>query len=432
MLFILLAMTVLTACETQSAGIMKNILPSQSSDTIELRKFPYPYQAMLAISTDIDATAIHDFEHTHRFMNTKEDTVMGPGLGLDIANSFWMYVATDREGFIDFKESTTWSEQMSYFKKDWTETFLHEEIKQYIQAGWIDTIHSLGDFSMLDNESSHFTRQHAIEAIDELVQQDIHIKVWVNHGNKSNIQNFGGDYGFTDYQQGDVPDALGYHTDLTIPYGFEFLWDSMGDDQVGYESVLYPITLKDGQKIWGFKRFTNTIEDGNTRWLWGVHFLDEQLSEENLNSIIENGSYFIVSQHLGNQIGDGTFPISAIEALKRIKDYQDRGDILIARTSRLLEYNRNHDHIEYEAIQLENNLEIHINKINDPVIGEFVPSLEQLRGMTFYAENPEAAEIYIDHVKVPKEELVSNESDGIGKSISIKWFAPDYYDYTKK
>lgn len=71
-----------------------NILKSKkymhlSSD---LRKFPYPYNAMLSICSDIDGTTLNKFEEYHKFLNTKGDSIYGKGLGLDIGDSFWVYM----------------------------------------------------------------------------------------------------------------------------------------------------------------------------------------------------------------------------------------------------------------------------------------------------------------------------------------------------
>ena len=39
---------------------------------VRLRRFPWPYRAMLAICSDIDHTRIDTFRSTHRFLNTIE------------------------------------------------------------------------------------------------------------------------------------------------------------------------------------------------------------------------------------------------------------------------------------------------------------------------------------------------------------------------
>lgn len=406
----------------------------KTKQSVKLRKFPYPYRGMLSISTDIDGTAIQEFREIHRFLNTLENTKMGAGVGLDIADSFWMYNMSDRQGYIDAGQTMTWQEQISYFHgDDWNQPYQAEEIQKYIEAGWIDTLHSYGDYSRTDPKDTRFTRQHAVEALEELNKQGIAVTVWVNHGSETNIQNFGGNYNFTAYQQGDTPGTTGYHTDLTVPYGIRFLWDSMGDENVGRPSVIYPITLRDGQKMWGFKRYTYNLlnRNGDKEWLWNIYKLDKQLSAENLDKIVENGWYSIISNHLGNGFGDGMFPTSAVSAFHRLKAYQDEGKILVARTSRLLEYNRTHYFLNFRSVNTEQGRwKIHIEAVNDPLFGRYVPSLDQVRGITFYVPEPQVTDVFIGGWQVPADLLQINPSDGAGTSVGIRWFSPDYRDYT--
>ena len=72
-----------------SDEIPRNVLKSlnsynESADSQDkdLRKFPYPYNAMLAISSDIDDTTLEEFKTYHEILNTKEQTPYGQGLGL--------------------------------------------------------------------------------------------------------------------------------------------------------------------------------------------------------------------------------------------------------------------------------------------------------------------------------------------------------------
>src|SRR3954451_9505413 len=53
---------------------------------------PFPYRGMLAISSDCDGMTVGTFESLHRFLNTREETPWGEGLGLDISDSMWAYV----------------------------------------------------------------------------------------------------------------------------------------------------------------------------------------------------------------------------------------------------------------------------------------------------------------------------------------------------
>lgn len=83
--------------EERISDTLKHALENAKDTTsiAQLRKFPYPYDAMLAISSDIDNTTVEKFEKYHRFLNTLEQTSYGPGLGLDIGDSAWFYVVND-------------------------------------------------------------------------------------------------------------------------------------------------------------------------------------------------------------------------------------------------------------------------------------------------------------------------------------------------
>ena len=103
---------------------------------IELLKYPYPYQAALAICSDIDGTRLQDFIAMHRFLNTDQDTELGKGLQLPIADSFWM---TDRPHLPDAA--------FSYFNgSDGTVSDAAPIIRDGIRAGIIDVMHGYGNF----------------------------------------------------------------------------------------------------------------------------------------------------------------------------------------------------------------------------------------------------------------------------------------------
>src|SRR3954452_3866685 len=111
---------------------------------VTLLRHPYPYRSMLAISSDCDGTTLALFEDLHRFLNTEEETPFGPGLGLDIADSMWVFARAPAEG-------ATLADQALSAKaglvvdapEDMAPILAH-----YVEAGWIDTLHSIGDFSL--------------------------------------------------------------------------------------------------------------------------------------------------------------------------------------------------------------------------------------------------------------------------------------------
>ena len=77
------------------------------------------------------------------------------------------------------------------------------------------------------------------------------------------------------------------------------------------------------------------------------------------------------------------FPVKAIEALRRLKAAQDAGDILVARTSRLIEYAVSRDGLRFEtARDASGKTTIDILGIDDAVRGA------QARTLTGYAALP--------------------------------------------
>jgi len=56
---------------------------------IKLRKYPYPYQAMLAICSDLDETPNKEiYFETARYLNTNEETLLGKGVGLEVGKYY--------------------------------------------------------------------------------------------------------------------------------------------------------------------------------------------------------------------------------------------------------------------------------------------------------------------------------------------------------
>ncbi|WP_435099421.1 hypothetical protein [Halorubrum sp. N11] len=417
---------------------------------VERRKFPYPYSAMLAIANDIDGSDIQKFEELHRFLNTESDTPIGTGVGLDISDSFWMYNLADYS--INDETQYLGPDTISYWKGHSSDTVQDAaKIKRYINCGWIDSLHSYGDFSRVGG----FNRDHAEKAIQELKEEDIEITTWINHGDSYNSQNFEGS-NLSQSWGGDQRDTASYHTDITLEYGIKYIWiRRRGENNIGCDTVIEPVSLWDGQQVWGFKRYVADqgisafiryrlrnlvdilkragfmsipIADRNTAKLWHPERLDEQLSVENLNEIVNNEQYLIVGQHLGCR--DRLLPESARKSLKRLRKRQDDGKILVARTSRLLEYNRVSQFLEYDITTEGDRSNIEIERIRDPLLGEQTPSIEQVRGVTFYTDNPSKTDIYLAGDPIPESNIQRNPTDGESSSIGVQWFEPDKVDYT--
>jgi hypothetical protein len=172
---------------------------------------PNPYKAALSICSDIDGTStIEEFLEIQEFMNTKNKTKMGRGVGLEIGNSFFMFDNT--EGAFSYFSSSPSDQKI---------------IRKFINAGYLDVFHSFGE--------SYKERKHAKLALKELNNYKLNIRVWVNHSQaRSNLGSW-----FAN-NLGDNSDSIYYHSDITIPYGIKFVWLGSCTNIIGQCT---PITL---------------------------------------------------------------------------------------------------------------------------------------------------------------------------------------------
>ena len=385
---------------------------------LALRKFPYPYKAAMAICSDIDGTtSVEEFLEIEKFLNTKEITSMGKGIGLEIGNSFMMYAPPTCA--------------FSYYS---AEPENAQIIKKFIKIGYIDFMHSYG-------QKADFTRKDAMEAIKELTENGCKVDVWVDHA--TTVDNLGDDRTFG---LGDHQDSSAYHADITLAYGIKFVWLGRITMVIG-QSV--PITLKtfssiydsrhpvhsfinmkkefaknvlavfgnmkyamhksydlmritkldDGQKVYEFLRFDNHWK-GVGRGATSKH-LAYVISKRTLTRLKEVGGYMIVYTHLG--LNSDCSQVIAKEtqiALRDLAREYETGNIYITTTSKLLNYYLNHKYINWSYETKGDKVIIKISSVEDPVFGSFVPTVEDLQGITFYVPDNDGARIYISDKEI--------------------------------
>jgi hypothetical protein len=175
-----------------------------------LRALPYPFLGALSISNDVELLTFDFFEALMKFLNTRNKTLFGVGLGLEVTSSLFFYSANPNT-FSYFSGADVRAKVNPVAKR----------LKDYLCSGWIDTNHAYGDFNQVDG----FHRDHAIRCYDVLTKLNSRIKVFTNHGGADNIQNVGADAG---YHCGDLKNHYAYHADLMRQHGVRYVWtDSM-------------------------------------------------------------------------------------------------------------------------------------------------------------------------------------------------------------
>lgn len=406
---------------------------------IRPRPYPYPFRAMLAINTDIDHTTARVFREVHRFLHTEEATSMGPGVGLDVADSMWFYkrVANDPDSL---------DAQIAYFMgDDWQDPSpFADELIEYVRAGWIDTLHSYGDFSQAKRTGRLFTREHALRVVEICRQRNVHIPVWANHGNEFNRQNVGD----LSYMEGDTPGSSAYHADLFSDVGVRYVASELtGEDWM--DPVVQPGRLGGGQPVWNFRRSAfvqghpdtsilgrrygvpySTKRGEGILYVWHPRALHLQITAERLERLAAEEASVVLAQHLGSVRPLNRLGRPAVEAFRSLRTSEEAGQVLTTRTSRLLDYHRARDHLVPQVRNEEGHSIIDLASVDDPVTGARVPSIEEVRGITFYVPDPDSAVIEVAGRPLDDGLISRNPSDGGGPSIGIRWHDRDLTDHT--
>ncbi len=428
--------------------------------TVSLRKFPYPYRAALAVCNDIDYMNGERFMEIHSFLSSHDK-----GLGLEIGDSFWMYAPED-----DLTGS------FSYFRGVSDEpSYLSGLIEKMIVAGYIDCLHTYGNFSQYPG----FSRQLAQKAVNLMKEKRMGIRVWTNHGNMLNLQNIGldnacGDIACIVGADGDQRDCWQYeksiyHTDITGSAGMRYVWINSLTEIVGQgrrcgimEAVFSCLDGCKPGKSFLFrciqliltagcifqkkikikiisesfrKKFFRQMYDGNNEPVKVVTLRDGQkvysftrygrfgvdgadameclLSEKTLKRLKAKRGYMIIFTHLAKQNNtyETPFSPSVCEAFRRLSQENRDGNIYVTTTSKLLRYYTVTKHLVWQVKKEHGRTIIQIDNVNDPVFGEYVPNEGDLQGVTFYVPDAGKTEVCIGSRQV---EIDRNLPDSTG------------------
>ncbi len=394
------------------------------------RKIPYPYRAMLAICSDLDETPDADIYLTiSRFLNSRDETPMGPGVGLEVGNTLYFDMPED---------------QFSYWN---TDDAGREMVHTLIHSGHIDCFHSYGDFAT--------TRAHAERALEALDRHGCRLESWVDHAQAPS--NFGADIM---EGRGDVPGDPVYHADLTCAAGVRYVWRGRVTSIIGQNSprryggianwsepvaslktlakefvkgmlgrlgdekyamhpanrVMVPATLRDGRKVWEFFRFSP---------YWGgvarsdtADGVKNLVNRQVLDTLVKRQGISILYTHLG-KITDHQRPFNdeTVAAFRLLAGYVERGEILMATTTRLLGYCEMVESATVERRRGEQGEEqIHI--------AASLPR-RRLDGVTLYVDRPEATRLFYNGEEVG--DLQGNPPDESGRpSVSVPWRSIDF------
>jgi len=401
---------------------------------VVLRHYPYPYDAMLAICSDLDETpdgaVYYDIA---RFLNTTDDTPMGPGVGLEVGNSIYFDMPAG---------------QFSYWGTDESG---REMVRDMIQSGHIDCLHSYGDFAK--------SRDDAKRAIEELDRQGCKLEVWVDHSKAPS--NFGPDIMVG---SGDVVGSPVYHADLTTAYGIRYVWRGRTTGVTGQNVPIgvaslshmlepaHPLgsartlakeavkillggcgshrwkmyadnrvcrvnRLRDGRAVWEFLR-SNPYWAGSGRGDT-ADGVSDVLTLRMLNRLVKSGGICVLYTHLG-KVTDRLRPFGekARASFRRLSAMCNDGAILVATTHRLLRYLTTRDSLQFGSERKGDRLTIAIEGVKDPVSGIRQPSRDDLDGLTFRCRRTDRISLTI---KGHRDVEFDVQHVGDSSYVSISW-----------
>lgn len=396
-------------------------------DGVQLRSLPYPFKAAYTISSDIDGTgSLEEFLTIQEYLNTRNTTRFGPGLGLEIGNSFFP-ISSQSPAFDSENEGE------------------REVITDLIRYGYIDSIHSFNSA----------TERNEMLRLSRLLEDcDCQIPVWINHTIVSN--NLGA--GSTSY--GDNPKSSFYHADFSKKIlKYDFVWEGavsgiIGQGrpldlmsffevvdrdniiQTGYQNfskevakylfsytggkyssrsnneLVFPGTLDDGQKVFYFVRSSITPKDlGRAANSVG---LADSLRESVLDKLVQRNGFTIIYTHLGKNSELEYIADETRDGLERLAKRHQKGDIYVTTAARLLRYYVNRRYLHWHVESDRGYKLIYIDRISDPVRGDFLPTIDDLAGVTFYVNDSVHSQIIFKGEAV--DSVIRNGPDHTGRS----------------
>jgi hypothetical protein len=147
--------------------------------------------------------------------------------------------------------------------------------------------------------------------------------------------------------------------------------------------------------------------------------LERQLSEGILLELKAKGGWMLVDVRLGESESDASpWTPGSLDALLALEEEHREGRLYVTTPGRLLAANLIHRHLDWEATRSGDGVEIRVRGVRDEAGGLWVPTVDDLQGLTFYTPAPASTRLFIAGEEI--EGLVTNPADHTRReSVSI-------------
>lgn len=209
------------------------------------------------------------------------------------------------------------------------------------------------------------------------------------------------------YAQGDNPDSPFYMADLAREAGFKYHWFVL--DTAGYRthipnnlmlpersceggraSCLRVVTLDDGSQCIAFGR--------NYRGVAGYRSL-ELLTAKHLEALCEKQGTCIIYTHWTVDPRK-VFSADAVEGLERVSKLYNQGRIWAASVDDITHYTFVRSFLKFDAYRNDNGLVVDVLGVEDPLEGSWVPTMEDLSGISFACPQKDKLRILVAGTEV--------------------------------
>ncbi len=181
--------------------------------------------------------------------------------------------------------------------------------------------------------------------------------------------------------------------------------------------VCRPSVLRDGQRIWEFMR-------SNPHWAGPgrgdtADELGGVLTASMLDILVRSESACVLYTHLG-KVSNPRCPFgeSTQAALRRLAGMRAAGQILVTTTHRLLRYLTVRDRVRVRASRIGGRVMVSIGQVDDPALGAFMPSLDDLIGLTFVLDRSEVVTVSLASGQIVSCDVVH---DGDKTIAAVPW-----------